>query len=215
MKKLLLILTLFMAFIMPSYADVMPQTISTVDTNTLGLYQASGKITLYKEPNEKSDIVYSIRWDGKNIFPKSVKFEDLFVVYIPSKNLALLAVTDEDLTEEWVQVIYDNSTGAKGWVKKDDPYKFLTWINFYNMYGRKYGLYVLKGTPKSLKVLRSSTDDKGQLVAELNVPEKINLNAIRGNWALVSVKDLDRIPKTGYIKWRDTDGVKYLFPAIK
>lgn len=215
MKKLLMFFGLFMALVLPVNADVMPQYISTMNTHTLGLYQASGKITLYKEPSEKSDIIYSIRWSGKNIFPASVKAQDLFVVYIPSKDLALLAVTDEDASEDWVQVIYNNSTGAKGWIKKDDPYKFLSWMNFYSMYGKKYGLYMLKGTPDKIKLLKSSTDDKAQTVATLNVPQRINLTAIRGNWMLVSVLDLDSIPKTGYLKWRDTDGVKYLFPAIK
>ena len=49
----------------------------------------------------------------------------------------------------------------------------------------------------------------------MNYPQKINLNVIRGNWALVSVMDLDKIPKTGYIRWRSDDGVRYFFPAVK
>ena len=44
---------------------------------------------------------------------------------------------------------------------------------------------------------------------------RIVLNVIRGNWALVTVVDIDRTPKTGYIRWRSDDGVKYLFPDIK
>ena len=118
-------------------------------------------------------------------------------------------------TEEWVEVIYNNLTGDKGWIKKDDPYKFSTWINFYNMYGKKYGLYILKGSPESIKLMKSGTDNQSQTVATMNLPSKINLNAIRGNWALVSVLDLDKSPKTGYIEWRSPDGVKYLFPDIK
>ena len=49
----------------------------------------------------------------------------------------------------------------------------------------------------------------------MNYPQKINLNVIRGNWALVSVFDLDKTPKTGYVRWRSDNGVRYFFPDIK
>ena len=170
-------------------ADIMPQDVSMKFTATLGLYQASNNIVL------------------------PVKFSDLFVVFIPSKELALMAVTDE--TEDWVEVIYNNSDGSRGWMKKDDPYKFLSWLNFYNMYGRKYGLYVLKGAPESVNDMRSATDENSQVVARINMPKFIKMNAIKGNWVLVSVVDIDAQPKTGYIRWRADNGIKYLFPAIK
>ena len=214
MKKIITFLFLFFALHLSAFsANVMPYEIDKTSTYTLGVYQAPKIITLYKAPDEKSDILYSIKWSGENIFPESVKHSDLFLVFISQKELGLLTVTDE--TEDWVEVIYNNSTKAKGWIKKDDPYRFATWINFYNMYGRKYGLYQLKGAPQSINDIRSATDDKAQLVATMNMPSKINLNIIRGNWALVSVMDLDKTSKTGYIRWRSDDGIKYLFPAIK
>ena len=45
--------------------------------------------------------------------------------------------------------------------------------------------------------------------------KKINLTAIKGNWALVSVYDIDKTPKTGYLRWRSDEGVIYAFPNIK
>lgn len=214
MKKILLILAILLMLPIKAYStDVVPQYVSIQQTNTLGLYQAPNEIILYKEPSEASTLIHSISWIGEKIFPESVKPQDLFVVYVPSKNLAYLAVTDE--TEDWVQVIYNNSTGAKGWIKKDDPYRFSTWVMFYNMYGKKYGLNLLKEAPASAKDLHVSTDDKSQVVGTINMPKKINLNLVRGNWALVSVMDIDRTPKTGYIRWRSDKGVKYYFPAIK
>lgn len=214
MKKFLLILSILLMLPLSGYcADVVPQYVSIQQTNTLGLYQAPNEIMLYKEPSEASTLVHSISWIGENIFPESVRPQDLFVVYVPSKNLAYLAVTDE--TEDWVQVIYNNSTGAKGWIKKDDPYRFSTWVMFYNMYGKKYGLNLLKEAPDSAKDLHVATDDKSQIVGTINIPKKINLNLVRGNWALVSVMDIDRTPKTGYVRWRSDKGVKYYFPAIK
>lgn len=214
MKKFLLILSILLMLPLSGYcADVVPQYVSIQQTNTLGLYQAPNEIMLYKEPSEASTLVHSISWIGEKIFPESVRPQDLFVVYVPSKNLAYLAVTDE--TEDWVQVIYNNSTGAKGWIKKDDPYRFSTWVMFYNMYGKKYGLNLLKEAPDSAKDLHVATADKSQIVGTINMPKKINLNLVRGNWALVSVMDIDRTPKTGYVRWRSDKGVKYYFPAIK
>ena len=214
MKKFLLILSILLMLPLSGYcADVVPQYVSIQQTNTLGLYQAPNEIMLYKEPSEASTLVHSISWIGEKIFPESVRPQDLFVVYVPTKNLAYLAVTDE--TEDWVQVIYNNSTGAKGWIKKDDPYRFSTWVMFYNMYGKKYGLNLLKEAPNSAKDLHVATDDKSQIVGTINMPKKINLNLVRGNWALVSVMDIDRAPKTGYVRWRSDKGVKYYFPAIK
>lgn len=214
MKKFLLIFSILLMLPLSGYcADVVPQYVSIQQTNTLGLYQAPNEIMLYKEPSEASTLVHSISWIGEKIFPESVRPQDLFVVYVPSKNLAYLAVTDE--TEDWVQVIYNNSTGAKGWIKKDDPYRFSTWVMFYNMYGKKYGLNLLKEAPDSAKDLHVATDDKSQIVGTINMPKKINLNLVRGNWALVSVMDIDRTPKTGYVRWRSDKGVKYYFPAIK
>ena len=214
MKKFLLILSILLMLPLSGYcADVVPQYVSIQQTNTLGLYQAPNEIMLYKEPSEASTLVHSISWIGEKIFPESVRPQNLFVVYVPSKNLAYLAVTDE--TEDWVQVIYNNSTGAKGWIKKDDPYRFSTWVMFYNMYGKKYGLNLLKEAPNSAKDLHVATDDKSQIVGTINMPKKINLNLVRGNWALVSVMDIDRTPKTGYVRWRSDKGVKYYFPAIK
>lgn len=214
MKKFLLILASFLIIPMHAFcADIVPEYVSIENTNTLGLYQAPNEIVLYKEPSESSNLVHSVSWIGSQIFPEAVKQQDLFVVYLPEKNLGMLAVVDE--TEDWVQVIYNNSTGAKGWIKKDDPYRFMTWIMFYNMYGRKYGLQLLKEAPAEAKNIHVSTEEKSQIVGTLNMPQKINLTAIKGNWALVSVFDIDKTPKTGYVRWRSDNGIKYYFPAIK
>ena len=134
-------------------------------------------------------------------------------MFLPAKELALVNVVD--VLDDWVEIVYDNSTGKTGWIKKDDPYKFMTWINFYNIYGKKYGLNLLKSAPETCKDMKSSPEDMAKTISTMNYPQKINLNVIRGNWALVSVMDLDRTPKTGYIRWRSDDGVRYFFPDVK
>ncbi len=214
MKKLIVFLVLLLGLILPvNAADIMPVNIEHNDLRTIGLYQVPKDITLYEQPDEQSSIINNIKWSAVDIFPEGVKFQDLFIVFIPAKELGFAAVTDE--TEDWVQIIHNNKTGETAWIKKDDPYKFMSWVHFYNMYGRKYGLYILKGAPENVKNIKSAPDESSQFIAEMNMPTKIKLNVIRGNWALVSVLDLDRMPKTGYIRWRGDDGIHYLFPDIK
>jgi len=214
-KVFLIALFTVINLFLPTFANmVKPEKVDLKPNHTIGVYQVSNEITLYKAPEDKAgNILYKINWNKNEICPDNFTFNNLFIVFMPNKSLALMNVTDE--TEDWVEVIYNNNTGAKGWIKKDDPYKFSTWTNFYNMYGKKYGLYILKGAPDNVKELRSGADEKSQIIARINIPTKININAIRGNWALVSVMDLDKMPKTGYIKWRNSDGIKYLFPDVK
>lgn len=214
MKKFLLLLVMCLGLMLPVQADnILPVSVDFNDIRTLGLYQIPKDITIYEKPDETSGVINNIKWSAVDIYPAGVKFSDLFVVFIPSKELGYAAVTDE--TDGWIEIIYNNRTGETGWIKKDDPYKFLTWLNFYNTYGRKYGLYILKGAPDEVKNIRSGNDEMSQLLSEINMPTKIKLNAIRGNWALISVLDFDREPKTGYIRWRGDDGIRYLFPDIK
>ncbi|MDR1167499.1 MAG: hypothetical protein LBK53_01230 [Heliobacteriaceae bacterium] len=213
MLKRLILLVLCLLFARSFASDVIPSHVSASNPDTLGLYQAEDEIILYKKPQDDAQIIQSIHWSCGGIVPETVEAAELFVVYMPEKNLAFLAVSDEN--DNWVEVIYNNAAGDKGWIKKSDPYRFSSWINFFNMYGNKYGLNLLGGVPAAASDLHSAPDEFSQVVGRLNHPQKINLNAIRGNWALVSVYDMDRVPKTGYIRWRADNGVKYLFPAMK
>ena len=83
------------------------------------------------------------------------------------------------------------------------------------MYGRKYGLRLMKDVPEDVENLHSKSEDLSQNVSKLRYVKQIRLTAIRGNWALVSVVDIDKTPKTGYLRWRSDEGVIYAFPNIK
>ena len=113
-------------------ANVVPDVVSLNNTNTFGVYQVGHSIVLYNEPDENSGIKKKIVWDKENVIPQDLTKPDLFVLYLEKQDFALMAVTDE--TEDWVEVIYNGKTGETGWIKKDDPYKFNTWVNFYSMY---------------------------------------------------------------------------------
>lgn len=208
MKKFLIILA--MLFMMPVFADTMPFYMENIPKTALGLYQTDKEITLFSHPEANSDIIKKMQFSYN---PETMP-DRVFALLINEKQLGFLYVTDIG-DEGWVEVIYDKRTGAKGWVQTADRLQFLPWINFYNLYGRKYGLRLLKDTPEDIEVLKAKSEDASQIVAKFNYVKQIKLTAVRGNWALVSVFDLDKTPKTGYLKWRESDGSIYAFPNIK
>ena len=208
MKKFLIILC--MLFTLPVFADVMPFYMDSIPKSAIGVYQTGESITIFSHPEANSDVVKKINFSYQ---PETMP-DGVFALLINEKKLGFLYVSDIG-DDGWVQVIYDKQTGAKGWVLTEDRLQFLPWLNFYNMYGRKYGLRLLKDTPEDIEVLRSKSDDLSQNVAKLVYVKQIKLTALRGNWALVTVVDIDRPPKTGYLRWRSNEGVIYAFPNIK
>lgn len=208
MKKFLIILAMFL--MMPVFADTMPFYMNSIPKTAMGLYQTDKEINLYSHPDSNSDLIKKMEFSYD---PESMP-DGVFALLINEKQLGFLYVTDIG-DEDWVEVIYDKYTGAKGWVQIADRMQFFPWRNFYNLYGRKYGLRFLQDAPKDLEVLRAKPEDVSQIVSKINFVKQIKLTVVRGNWALVSVKDLDETPKTGYMKWRDADGTIYAFPNVK
>lgn len=208
MKKFLIILCLF--FMMPVLADTMPFYMNSIPKNAIGMYQTGENITLYSHPEANSAVIKKLDFSyDPNTMPDNV-----FAVLLNEKKLGFLYVSDIG-DDGWVEVIYDKITGAKGWVQTEDRFQSLPWLSFYNMYGRKYGLRILKDAPDEIETLHAKSEDLSQNVATLRFVKQIKLTVIRGNWALVSVVDIDKTPKTGYMKWRGTDGTIYAFPNIK
>ena len=208
MKKLLLIIC--MMFILPVFADVMPFYVNSIPKDAIGMYQTGENITIYSNPEANSKAIKNVEFSYK---PETMP-DGMFAVLLNEKKLGFLYVSDIG-DDGWVEVIYDRHTGARGWVLTEDKFQFLPWLSFYNMYGRKYGLRLFKDTPDEIEVLRAKSEETSQNVDKLNYVKQIRLTAIRGNWALVSVFDIDKTPKTGYLRWRSDEGVIYAFPNIK
>ena len=208
MKRFLLILC--MMFMLPVFADVMPFYVNTIPKDAIGMYQTGDNITIYSEPEANSKAIKSFNFSYK----AETMPDGIFALLLNEKKLGFLYVSDIG-DDGWVEVIYDKFTGARGWVLTEDRFQFLPWLSFYNMYGRKYGLRLFKDTPDEIEVLRSKSEETSQNVAKLNYVKQIKLTAVRGNWALVSVFDIDKTPKTGYMRWRSDEGVIYAFPNIK
>lgn len=216
MKKIILIFTFLLSFIMPASADVMPYYVNNINTSSIGVYQASNRIKVYKEPNENSKLLLDVSWDAKNYDCPDVSASNLFVVFIPKKELAFLTVIDENDNEDWVQIAY-NQNGAKlGWVKKDeDEFKFMNWRSFFNIYGRKYGLYYMKDAPESSKIIYGSAVEDAKSIGQITVPQILKLTSVSGNWLLIIAYDIDKSQKIGWLRWRNISGEIYLFPDIK
>lgn len=208
MKRFLLILC--MMFMLPVFADVMPFYVNSIPKDAIGMYQTGENITIYSEPEANSKAIKSFDFSYK----AETMPDGIFALLLNEKKLGFLYVSDIG-DDGWVEVIYDKYTGARGWVLTEDRFQFLPWLSFYNMYGRKYGLRLFKDTPDEIEVLRSKSEETSQNVAKLNYVKQIKLTAVRGNWALVSVFDIDKTPKTGYLRWRSDEGVIYAFPNIK
>ncbi len=208
MKKFLLIIC--MMFILPAFADVMPFYMNSIPKDAIGMYQTGENVTIFAEPevNSKAIKKFDFSYNPANM-P-----DGMFAFLLNDKKLGFLYVSDIG-DDGWVEVIYDRHSGARGWVLTEDRFQFLPWLSFYNMYGRKYGLRLLKDTPDEIEVLHAKSEDLSQNIGKLNYVKQIKLTAIRGNWALVSVFDIDKTPKTGYLRWRSNDGVIYAFPNIK
>lgn len=208
MKKKLLALIMFTLTALVVRANYMPFYSDAIPNTALGVYQTVGEVKVYDSPQDNAKEKFYLKIDYNQAMPDGV-----FAAYVPEKQLSFLYVTDVD--EGWVEVIYDKNNNLRGWVKLSDTFLFNSWMTFYNLYGRKYGLKLMKDLPSDYKVLKSAPEDNAQVVSRINYPTKINLTALRGNWALVSVLDMDKTPKTGYLKWRSANGEIYAFPEIK
>ena len=209
MKRFFLIfICLFLT--LPVFADTMPFYVDSIPKSVIGMYQTGENITIFSHPEANSKVIKKIDFSYN---PETMP-DNVFAVLINEKKLGFLYVSDIG-DDGWVEVIYDRVTGAKGWVLTEDRLQFLPWLNFYNMYGRKYGLRFMKDSPDELEILKAKSEDLSQTVSTLRYVKQIRVTAIRGNWALVSVVDLDKTPKMGYLRWRGDDGTIYAFPNIK
>lgn len=214
MKRLIIILTLVLfGIILPVNADTLPVSSMSIQHNTIGMYQVPKHVVIHEKADVKSKVVYEANWDYEKFKASSGSDYSFFSVYIPKKELGFVQVVD--FTDDWINVVYNKERHLTGWIQAEDL-RFMMWRNFYGIYGRKYGLYIFDDKKGIAKDLHSGTDENTQVVDTITAKvSKIKLTAIKGNWALVTVLDVNKNAKTGYIRWRNDDGELNLFPDIK
>lgn len=198
-------------FAIPAMANIRPYLSADISTDAIGMYQMPKNIVIYENPEDGSKVLYEAKWDYKTFDSEYGSPERIFSVFVQNKELAYVQVTDYQ--GDWVEVIYDKYSNLRGWLKSEEL-RLMNWRSFYNMYGRKYGLYLLKGSPIEVKNLHSATSDDSQIIHQINNPQKIKFTVVKGNWALVTSVERN-FGISGYLKWRSENGNIYAFPAIR
>ena len=211
MKKLLLSLLFALLTVIPVYADIVPVRVTDVPVGVLGVYQPTNVLKVFEKPDSKSNVLFQKKWSYVTVSETDYAY-NLFAVLKDKKDLSFVYATDMD--EDYVKVVYDKSKNLQGWAYKEDEFQFLPWITFYNMYGRKYGLKILKDAPDFVYDVHSRSDNDSQVIGKITRPKEIRLTAVQGNWVLVTVLNLGDKVSTGFIRWRGDNGEIYLFPDI-
>ena len=211
MKKLLLSLLFALLAVIPVYADIVPVRVTDVPAGVLGVYQPTNVLKVFEKPDSKSNVLFQKKWSYVTVSETDYAY-NLFAVLKDKKDLSFVYATDMD--EDYVKVVYDKSKNLQGWAYKEDEFQFLPWITFYNMYGRKYGLKILKDAPDFVYDVHSRSDNDSQVIGKITRPKEIRLTAVQGNWVLVTVLNLGDKVSTGFVRWRGDNGEIYLFPNI-
>lgn len=214
MKKILLLI--FSLFIMAglAFADVIPAYKDSIKYYGIGTLNMVNNFVVYDEPNEQSRVLKRVDYSTlENLSMYNVRscIDNTLIAYIPQNKIALVAV-DSNLETGWYEIIYDQSTGATGYVKQEDAQNFRTWKQTFEYWGKKNGIYLFKDVADDDKQMYSTDSKESQKLESFKYPRFITFSMIRGNWALVSVLDLEQRAKIGWIPWRTEEGRLLAFP---
>ena len=200
---ILIILFSFLLFVPKIEAkDIFPEYINSIRYYGIGVYFAHENMKIYSEPDEKSKIIGLIEYDNS---------QNGFITFLPDNNIALLSVANEN--EDWVQVIYNQATGAKGWIKKQNKDDFMTWYQFMQKYGKEKGLYLFRDLPDKYKKAYTEPDEGAQFDKSIFYQtDDIDMVTIKGNWMFAKIIDFDKSVHLGRIRWRDDNGNLLVFP---
>lgn len=212
--KFLIICTILFFLNMPAVADVMPLYTAAISKETIGFIQVPKSFNIYLYPRLDSQIVEKIKWNNSEVQYKNNSAEPyrLFAAQVKSLNYAFCTVIDEQ--DDWYKIIYDKQENKSGWIKPEKQDDFWGLKDFYSYFGRRHGLYYMKNIDYRKRGIYSGADAMSQKIGGFTLIKSIKLNKISGNWALVTVTDLNAMPKIGYIQWREPDGSIIIFPKL-
>lgn len=215
MKKILILFSILVFSANISFADFMPRYTQHVKPNTIGVFNPPKSFIIYSEPDENSKPLEHIQWDKNGIIANNnlnINENALFIVYLSQKETAYCLVMDE--IDGWVQIYYPYTENKKGWIKTTKENRFMPWIKFYMLFGRKNGVYFFKNMPEHNKQIKSGPSDDAQRISGFHYAKFVKMSLLRGNWMLVTIVDIGNEPKVGWIKWRNEDGTLMIFPNI-
>lgn len=214
MKKIFILLFIFFNLYLTANADVMPYYINSLRRYGIGFTEIKSPLVMKQEPKEEGKILETLNFDFKNetnclINKDRCEIDEIFAAYSQKRKIALL--TTLDTTEGWNLVCFNQTQmPVCGWVEEKEN-KYYNWSDFFNIFGKKYGLYLFKDLHKSDKILYSAPLKQTNSVGSIEMPKFISPWLVRGNWILVKIHDFNNQMKTGWINFRGDDGKLKLF----
>ena len=196
-----------------AFCNVVPYYFSSLKVSPVGFTFVKSPLNMRNIPDRNAPVVEVVSFDfDDNIScfrDEGCKVSEVFSVYVKEKKVAVMSAVDK--TDEWNFVCFNKSKNKTcGWVEDKDN-KFYGLMDFYNIFGRKYGLYILHDLSKADRTIYSSPTKNTNSTGELMLPKSITPWLVQGNWILVKVLDFDNDKKTGWFNFRDESGRLKLF----
>ncbi len=218
MKNFFALIIFFLILPLWASADCYPSYLNSDLHTGNGLISISGSVKIYDNDSDSADIVAEININENDfsVMQKGVSKideSDIFIAKNSEKKLALLSVEYD--TDNWYYICYNQKLKLFGWVKKSSDIDFIGWSDFYNVYGRKYGLYLFRNVSEKYKKLYSAPDVNSSAVDSFAYAKHIALWLVSGDWILAKVTTYDGITKTGWLRWRLSDKSILVFPDIR
>lgn len=215
MKKIILSFFIFLNLLLIAKADVLPYYISSLRRVGIGFSEVKSPLVMRREPKIEGEILETLQFNFKEekticeINKDKCEIDGVFAAYSKSKKIAFMTTLDS--SEGWNLVCFNQSERPVcGWVE-DENNKYYTLGEFFDIFGKKYGVYLFKDLQKSDKILYAAPVKQTNTTGSLEMPKSISPWLIRGNWMLVKALDFQSKMKTGWINFRGNDGRLKLF----
>jgi len=215
MKKICVLLFIILGLAQIALADVMPYYVNSLRRYGIGFTNITSPLVLRKLPNDDADILETINFDFKTeettclVNTSNCATEQVFSAFSPKHKIALMTTLDE--SENWSFVCFNqNERPTCGWAKEDTN-KFYNWTDFFNTFGKKYGLYLFKDLQKKDRILYAAPVHQSNATGSIELPRMITPWLVSGNWILVKVYDYNNQNKTGWLNFRDNYGKLKVF----
>lgn len=215
MKKVFLSLFILFNLYLVAKADVAPYYTSSLRRAGIGFSEVISPLVMRREPKIDGEILETLKFnfkEEKTICEKNIdkcEIDEVFSTYSKSKKLAFMTTLDS--TEGWNLVCFNQSEyPICGWIEEEKNH-YYTISEFFEKYGKKYGVYLFKDLQKNDKILYAAPVKQTNSTGSLDMPKSISPWLIRGNWMLVKALDFQNQMKTGWLNYRGNDGRLKLF----
>ncbi len=208
-KRIIYLLFIYFNLYQIANADVLPYYVNSLRRYGIGFTQVQSPVNLRATPG--GDILETLNFDYKTgettclVNKTRCTQDEVFAVFKQEKKLAFLTTMDE--SNNYIYVCFNQSEAPIcGWIEENSNNKSYGWVDFFEYWGKKYGLYLFKDVQKTDKFLYSAPVKQTNSTGVLEFPKYIAPWLVRGNWILVKVHDFNNQMKTGWLNYRGNDG---------